>query len=369
MTPLRRKAAALGISAIVLGAATACGAGLESLPLPAPSVGSSYSISATFANALNLPTRAKVKLAGADVGEVQSMTAHNYTAIVRMKIKNGVELPFGTTAELRSATPLGDVYVAVKPPATVPSDGARLVDGASIPLASTTDAATIESVLTTASLLVNGGAIRSVTKLVNGLGAAVGGKGDKISQLISQATQLVHTLAARSDDIRSALADTQKLTASLSAQTASIKDVVAAAAPALAVVAANTNRALDLIKQVDAISRQLAKFPSIQGTDVRSTVADINHFAAGLNDAATDPDASLDAVNKLLPALSKTLDSTSAHLDGNLADITIGALPDWAHPGDPTGSRLPDVTDWARFVGTIEYDLAQLKARVTGPGR
>ena len=44
------------------------------------------------------------------------MVARNYTAVTTLRIMDGVRLPVGTTAELRSATPLGDVFIAVKPP-------------------------------------------------------------------------------------------------------------------------------------------------------------------------------------------------------------------------------------------------------------
>ncbi|MGL5444309.1 MAG: mammalian cell entry protein, partial [[Mycobacterium] stephanolepidis] len=64
-----KQSAALSVlltGALLSGCATN---GLASLPLPAPSAGSGgYSLTALFTNALNLPDRAKVKLAGADVG-------------------------------------------------------------------------------------------------------------------------------------------------------------------------------------------------------------------------------------------------------------------------------------------------------------
>ena len=108
--------------------AAGCGTeGLASLPLPAPGVGSGgYTLTAVFSNALNLPANAKVKLAGADVGELESMVARNYTAVTTLRIMDGVQLPRGSTAELRSATPLGDVFVALKPPSP-PDPGAPLL--------------------------------------------------------------------------------------------------------------------------------------------------------------------------------------------------------------------------------------------------
>jgi ABC-type transporter Mla subunit MlaD len=105
---------------------TACSVELESVPLPKRNVGSdSYTVYATFENALNLPKQAKVKLAGADVGSVEGMTVRDYAAIVTLKVSEGVTLPVGTRAELRSATPLGDIFVAMRRHRTGPDGGCR----------------------------------------------------------------------------------------------------------------------------------------------------------------------------------------------------------------------------------------------------
>ena len=123
MTAARGRAAlAIGVAAVLVSSGCSTN-GLASLPLPAPGLGSGgYTLTAVFANALNLPTKAKVKLAGADVGQVESMVARNYTAVTTLRIRDGVLLPRGSTAELRTATPLGDVFVALKPPADDPAD-------------------------------------------------------------------------------------------------------------------------------------------------------------------------------------------------------------------------------------------------------
>ena len=77
--------------------------GLASLPLPAPGVDADgYTLTAVFANALNLPAHAKVKLAGADVGQLESMQARNYTAVTTLRIMDGVQLPEGSTAGVTS---------------------------------------------------------------------------------------------------------------------------------------------------------------------------------------------------------------------------------------------------------------------------
>ena len=74
MAGRRRSVAAL---AAVLVAAPGCASnGLASLPLPHPGLGKGgYSITAVFENALNLPAFAKVRLAGADVGQLEAIAA------------------------------------------------------------------------------------------------------------------------------------------------------------------------------------------------------------------------------------------------------------------------------------------------------
>ena len=60
-----------------------------------------------FANALNLPAHAKVKLAGADVGQLESMVARNYTAVTTMRIMDGVQLPRGQYRRVAVGHPTG----------------------------------------------------------------------------------------------------------------------------------------------------------------------------------------------------------------------------------------------------------------------
>ncbi len=109
---------------------------------------------------------------------MESMVARNYTAVTTIRIMDGgVRLPKGSTAELRSATPLGDVFIALKPPPGASPATPLLKDGDTIGLDNTTAAATVESVLSSAAVMVNGGAVRNFTNIINGLGKATGDQG------------------------------------------------------------------------------------------------------------------------------------------------------------------------------------------------
>lgn len=358
--------ATLAAAMVTAGCATN---GLASLPLPAPGLGSGgYSLTAIFSNALNLPMNAKVKLAGADVGQLESMVARNYTAVTRLRIRDGVQLPRGSTAELRTATPLGDVFVALKPPAGDPG-GPLLRDGDTIGLESTAAAATVESVLSSAAVLVNGGAVRNFTNIINGFGKATGDQGQAFGDMIRKSNELLGTLDSRSDQISTALTQLSRLADQLDAKNHTISDLMAAARPATSALADNTSQLANVAVQVGDTSRLLSRFPAIGGTDTsgRSIIRDLNTVAGAANDVAVSPDTSWLALNRLIPALVKSTAGNSISVDVSLDKIMLGSLPDIGFPGD-IGLHGPHHYNVNLLVGTLKYTLWRLQERVVGRG-
>ncbi|MDR3664760.1 MAG: MlaD family protein [Mycobacterium sp.] len=371
LTPVLRRArwgVALG-SALLL--TTGCGTGLDSVPLPSPgSGGPTYELSAVFSDALNLPSKAKVRLYGADIGEVESIEAEDFTAKVAMRIRQDVPLPVGSTAELRSATPLGDVFVQIRPPSdqSTADRGPLLRGGDTIPLASTAAAPTVEELLNSLAMLVNGGAIRAVTIDVNGAGRAVGGRGGKLAGLISETNEFLSKMSARSAQLDATMRSTSAMAAEVASHQQSIDTALTAGAPALAVISDNTTRIMDMVDNVARITRQLSKFPSMKGTDTRSVAADVNKLSQVFNDIAMDPNISLTAFNRLLGVLIKSTNSTSLHGLAYISKIAIGALPDKNYAGDP-GLHGPDGTDWHLMIGSLRYEWNMLVARANGADR
>ncbi|BBX18791.1 mammalian cell entry protein [Mycolicibacterium duvalii] len=344
--------------------------GLASLPLPAPTGGSGgYTINAVFSNALNLPAMAKVKLGGADIGQMESMVASNYTAVTTLRIQEGVLLPVGSTAELRSATPLGDVFVSIKPPGDAAPGGPLLGDGDTIPIESTTAAATVESVLSSAAILVNGGAVRNFTNIINGLGKATGDQGQAFGDLIRRTNDTLGTLNARSDEISTAMTETSRLVEQLDAKNDSLSEVMDAAAPATNTLAAHTDQIADLVLQLGDTSAQLRKFPSIAGTDTsgRSVIADANTLAAAWNDVVLTPDATLYALNRLMPPFVKSTTSNAIAVRASIDRLILGSIPDIGFAGDK-GLHGPKRYNWHQMVGSIQYTLFRLQERIVGKG-
>lgn len=361
---LRTAAAAVTVPLIA-----GCTTGLESLPLSAPgATAASYSLTAVFSNALNLPTKAKVKLNGADIGEVGAVRAQNFTAYVTLQIRSDIPLRVGSTAELRSATPLGDVFVAVRPKPNMGADTPLLREGDTIALNLTTAAATIEDVLSSAALLVNGGAIRQLTSIVNGAGSAVGGRGTAIATLLQRSNTLISRLNGRSTQIKTALQSTSDLAATISAHQNTLNDAITASGPAMGVISSNTTQLIGLVDAVARITAQLSRFPSLQGTDTRSLIADINQLSAQFNTIVADPNISMTAINQLIGILMKFTNSTAAHANLEVPQLAIGAWPDMNFPGDPA-LHMPDGTDWHTMIGSLRYEWNLLSSKVLGPGR
>lgn len=352
--------------------ATGCATeGLASLPLPAPGSGSGgYTITAVFSNALNLPANAKVKLAGADIGEMESMVARNYTAVTELRIMDGVRLPQGSTAELRSATPLGDVFVSIRPPAgDVAVDAPLLRNGDTIGIESTRAAATVESLLSSAAILVNGGAVRNFTNIINGLGKATGDQGHAFGTLIAKTNRTLATLNARSDQLSTAMTETSHLVDQLAAKNDAIGELMAAASPATETLAEHTTQITDLVVQIGDTTDQLRKFPSIAGTDTsgRSVIADANKVAGAWNDVVLAPDASLSALNRLMPPFIKSTASNAISTRASIDRLVLGSIPDIGFAGDP-GFHGPKRYDWHKLVGSLQYTLLRIQERVVGRG-
>ena len=365
-----RTKAALAISATAILSSGCTTNGLASLPLPAPGLGSGgYTLTAVFANALNLPMNAKVKLAGADVGQVESMVARNYTAVTTIRIRDDVLLPQGSTAELRTATPLGDVFVSLRPPAEANPNAPSLRNGDTIGLESTAAASTVESVLSSAAVMVNGGAVRNFSNLINGAGSAAGDQGQAFGELIRKSSRLLATLDSRSGQMSAAMTELSRIADELDAKDHTITELMAAAGPATDALGSNTTQFSDLAVQAGDTARLLARFPSIGGTDTsgRSIVRDLNTVAGVANDIAVSPDTSWLAVNRLLPPLIKATAGSAVALSGSVDKLVLGSIPDIGFPGD-IGLHGPHRYNWNQFIGSLKYTLWRLQERVVGRG-
>ncbi|CPV92692.1 Putative Mce family protein [Mycobacteroides abscessus] len=204
--------------------------------------------------------------------------------------------------------------------------------------------------------------------VVNGLGKSSGGNGSNgivFGDIVKQSDQLMGTLNGRSAQIQNSLDKTSQLASTLSAREKTINDLLESGAPALKAI--DPHQVTDLADTAGHISDQLAKFPSIQGTDSRSMITDFNTIARAFNDVTVSPDTSLVALNRLLPILIKANAGSALAVDVNMAKLALGNWPDAGYKGDPT-FHGPKQADWGYLVGSFKYSLYRLQERVVGQG-
>jgi phospholipid/cholesterol/gamma-HCH transport system substrate-binding protein len=78
--------------------------------------GSTYSVTARFTNVGGLKPGSQVFVAGVPVGRVEQINLDsNYAAIVRMKLRQSIQLPSDTIASIKTSGLIGDKFVALSP--------------------------------------------------------------------------------------------------------------------------------------------------------------------------------------------------------------------------------------------------------------
>ncbi len=177
-----RIARRLGIHALAAAtiavSATACGFQPADIPVPGTGVGGpTYRLRIEFADVLNLPQGAKVIADGVRIGQLTGVTlvdpvpatattpARRGYVIADIAIRTSVRLPAGTTAQLRQATPLGDVHIALTEPAAPAAT--EIAPEATIPLADTRQPLPIEDILAQLATFVGSGAVNDVQNIVH----------------------------------------------------------------------------------------------------------------------------------------------------------------------------------------------------------
>lgn len=340
----------LGTSVIALVAAmllSACGPTFSSLPLPGSSEGGqTITVKGTFGEALNLSSGAAVRVNGVALGKVTSIKAHNFHAVVTMAVQKSAKVRQGASMRLRYTTPLGELFVDLRNPAS----GPLLKSGDS--LSDTTTAPTVEDALASASLLINGGGLSQLQTITTEANKALDGNAGNIHDLIgrantlmtqlngsrSQIDQTLHALNAvaitlhqRRQIIHQALTDitpaAKALRANLGNLTALLTSLQRFAGTANGVVNATHDQVIKLVRQAAPILQELANDRGVLPATLRAVVA-LAHTADNLipNDYL-NLGAHLDLL-KLLGALgakgASGAAATTAAKNGNLLSGLAG---------------------------------------------
>lgn len=207
------------LAALALTLVSACSLDPTRLPVPgAYSPIDPYRLKIEFSSALNLPARAKVDTGGIQVGVLDHVALDGSTAVAYVDIAGDTKLADNTRAELRQATPLGDIYIALLPPAK-PST-AQLGNGDTIPLSQTAPATNVEDVLRSVSNLMAGGAIGTLQDAVIDANKAFPKDPNELTHIQTTIGGILNDLASNQETMSGILLSLENISASLASNTA-----------------------------------------------------------------------------------------------------------------------------------------------------
>ena len=260
MTRQRRSRTTLAVVRSVAAASAAtltlllggCALSLQSLPKLTSSNSATYPIHAVFANVLNLPDDAQVRLGAEVVGQVSSISTENFQADLTLEIDKTVPLLVGTTAQIRFDNPLGDECVLLQAPAKLsPSVRATpLRPGAAIAESDTSIAPSVEDTFGALSLVLNGGGLNQLQTIIHELNNTFNGNQPQIRSFLTTIDSGVRSVASGRVAIDNALQAIEKLTLKLNAGRSVIANGIDTIGPAVGVLASENSQISRLLGEL-----------------------------------------------------------------------------------------------------------------------
>lgn len=248
----------------VAGVLTLAGCGFKGLyttPLPGgASLGSHpFTVTAYFADVLDLVPQSAVKVNDVAVGKVTNIdlstnckgSTRHWCAKVEMKVNGSVDLPANSHAEVQQTSLLGEKYVQLIAPASAPSPQ-RLGDGSTIDFVDTRSAAEVEQVLGALSLVLNQGGLNQIQNIAQELNKALGTPERRAAarSLITDLNTFMGTLDSQKTDITTALDDVNQLAITLNRQKQVLTDALDTFPKALRVLNAERGQLVTLLSSL-----------------------------------------------------------------------------------------------------------------------
>jgi phospholipid/cholesterol/gamma-HCH transport system substrate-binding protein len=258
----RRLLASAAVTAVAAVALSGCSFGgwvyNADLPGGAKLGSNPLTLTADFADVLDLVPQSSVKVDNVAVGRVSRITLEpdGHSAKVTLQVNRDATLPRGTTARIEQTSLLGEKYVALVPPTgTVDvAAGNELQNGDKLPLASTSEAVQVEQVLGALSMVLNGGGIGQFQEISRELQKINVGRTGEIRDFLDQINRFVSTLDARKDSITAALDGLDHLSTALKADDEKIANALDNLSPGMKVFSDQRPQLVAMLQSLDKLS-------------------------------------------------------------------------------------------------------------------
>jgi phospholipid/cholesterol/gamma-HCH transport system substrate-binding protein len=307
---------------------------VESGGLSSPT-GTHYSVSAVLPSAgAQLVGGARVTMAGIQVGTIDSVARRGRGAVVRMTLTDGRVTPIATDsrAQLRSRTPLGENYISIiagRAHTTLPS-------GSTLPLTQADDSVDVDQALS----VLQGSARTRARQLIQGIGGAVAGRGERLNTLlgatagtIDSGARVVDVLDGQRAQISQLVQQLGDVAAGLGERGTDIENLARGGLASFRTIAAQDNQLRSLLRVLPSALTQVRTTTGKLSTVTAEASPVLFNLAATLREARPAAIDLRPAANELhgvvsdLGAAAPPLETTLRRLRSFSAP-TADALPD-----------------------------------------
>lgn len=371
MTSVRGVVRALVAGALCLGASGCRFDGVQSVELPG-GVGTGEDaqvITVELPDVGTLTPNSQVRVGDVAVGTVTDLRAVDWHAEATLSLEPDVRVPANAVATVGINSLLGSSYVELASPAGQEPQG-TLEAGARIPLSRGGAYPSTEKVLSSASLVLNGGGLQQLATITAELNKAVGGNNLAVRDLLPRLDSFVAGLDAQRGDIVQAIRDLDRLSDRFAKRRGTVTKALDKLGPALQVLSKerpDLTRALKALNRLGDVATPLARAAR---RDLVANLRDLVPALEALSDAGDPlvsalgfavtfpfaPETVTNACSSDYCNLFLTLDlRTEALLNGLLDPNGAPAYP--GLPGVPDLSEIPLLGDLLDGVGPLAGEL------------
>ncbi|MCF8611927.1 MlaD family protein [Gordonia sp. HY285] len=301
MTRSRTRVTALVAGVLLLAPVTACGmepiSTLSSIGAAGTGDGA-YTITALIPTAAGLVRNAPVMIKDATVGSVSDIEIKDWSAEITLRLEKGVKVQTGSHAMIGMTSVLGSSHIAIvepdEPTGKYLSAGGRLSlpncpeqdniaapkgkPVADINSAQQVDPCmypTTEQVLSSLSVVLNGGGLSQVGDVVHELSQVFGDNDDELRTLVPRLNTLVKDLNGQTGNIISAMEGMDRLTAAINDQTPTVERALDSAPEILQLLVDQRKNLTTALDNVGNLSSTVNSILDENSKDIKTIVPNL----------------------------------------------------------------------------------------------
>lgn len=269
-------------------------------------LGDRTSYAAEFDDASGLKSGEVVRLAGVDVGRVESVDVDKRAARIEFAVSSAVRLAKDSRLQVRYANLLGDRYLEITNGDHVATP---LREGATIPVSNTAAALDLDALLGGLAPLSRSLQPDQVNRLSGELLSVLQGQGGTITGILQQVAELTSNLADRDALIGSTIANLNTVLGTLDEDSESFSTVVDQLQQLSTGLAQQRTPITDALVHIDGAADTVADLLVDDRRPIAEDIAQLNRTATVLDDGS----AQIDAVLSQLPEAYQRLSRLGAY--------------------------------------------------------